>query len=69
MIDKPFLEQELKRLLDVHAQTINAANQKFTRAQQIDGAIQMVQGLLKKAEDEAAGEQSPAVVPSATPEV
>ena len=69
MIDKPYLEQELKRLVDLHAQTIRAANQRFTEAQQIDGAIQMVQGLLKKAEDDAAGASAPAVIPLATPEV
>ena len=61
MIDKPFLESELKRLGDQY----NAAQkQSFDLAsgmQQLLGAIQMLQMLVKKAEDVTAGDINPAV--------
>ena len=59
MIDKAFLEGEIKRLSE---QLQNAQNQSFTLArgmEQLSGAIQMLQALLQKVSVEAGGDSTP----------
>lgn len=59
MINKDFLESELKRLND---QFVAAQKQAFDLGaflQQLNGAIQMTQGLLRKVENEASAAVSP----------
>lgn len=64
MIDKGFLESELKRLNDQFAAAQKQAFDIGSFLQQLSGAIQMTQGLLKKAESEAAGASAPVAPPS-----
>lgn len=54
MIDKDFLESELKRLNDQFASAQKQAFDLGAFLQQLSGAIQMTQGLLKKVVSESA---------------
>ena len=63
MIDKPFLENELKRLGDQYQTVQKQAFDLANLLQQLLGAMQVLQGLLKKAESDA-GAPAPAAPPS-----
>ena len=52
MIDKAFLEQQLQRLQQQH-------DQSFRASEQILGAIQYVNGLLKKVDEDEAAAKPP----------
>lgn len=63
MIDKPFIENELKRLGDQYQTVQKQAFDLANLLQQLLGAMQVLQGLLKKAESDA-GASAPAAPPS-----